>query len=553
MRLYKVAVPLVVFGLVVSGCSGGDDDLGQAGSNAVGASSDINPKSPDELRDGGNLRLANTTYPSTFNTWNIDSDGEVSEVVTPMMPQSYRVDDKGELTVDPDYFTSIELTSTEPQQVTYTINPKATWTNGRPIDWTDLAAQFNALNGRDQGFLITASVGFDRVEKVERGVDDRQAVVTFNQHYAEWKGQYGILYPKEVMATPDSFNNSVRDNLPITAGPFQIQSLDVGQKRVVLGRNPNWWGDKPKLDTIAFSALDISAWVQALQNDELDVVDTLSRDDIKTVRSAPGIAVRRSAAPRFSHLTFNGAPGSIVADPKLRVAIMKGIDRQGIATALQNGVVENPKPLNSHIFMNGQVGYQDNAGIIAYDPTEAAKQLDDLGWKLVGDVREKDGKKLEIRDVMLQQDSWVQVAQIMQQNLAAIGVKLIIDTQPAQGLFTDVIDPGNFDVAQFSWSASALPLGALQQIYYFDPNDMKGNKGRIGSKEINDLIDKTISELDPQKAIEMANEIDKLIFAEGFSMPFYQSAGNVAVRDTLANYGAFGLASIDYTKIGFVK
>ncbi|MFH5208582.1 ABC transporter family substrate-binding protein [Antrihabitans sp. NCIMB 15449] len=553
MRLYKVAVPLVVFGLVVSGCSGGDDDLGQAGSNAVGASSDINPKSPDELRDGGNLRLANTTYPSTFNTWNIDSDGEVSEVVTPMMPQSYRVDDKGELTVDPDYFTSIELTSTEPQQVTYTINPKATWTNGRPIDWTDLAAQFNALNGRDQGFLITASVGFDRVEKVERGVDDRQAVVTFNQHYAEWKGQYGILYPKEVMATPDSFNNSVRDNLPITAGPFQIQSLDVGQKRVVLGRNPNWWGDKPKLDTITFSALDISAWVQALQNDELDVVDTLSRDDIKTVRSAPGIAVRRSAAPRFSHLTFNGAPGSIVADPKLRVAIMKGIDRQGIATALQNGVVENPKPLNSHIFMNGQVGYQDNAGIIAYDPTEAAKQLDDLGWKLVGDVREKDGKKLEIRDVMLQQDSWVQVAQIMQQNLAAIGVKLIIDTQPAQGLFTDVIDPGNFDVAQFSWSASALPLGALQQIYYFDPNDMKGNKGRIGSKEINDLIDKTISELDPQKAIEMANEIDKLIFAEGFSMPFYQSAGNVAVRDTLANYGAFGLASIDYTKIGFVK
>jgi peptide/nickel transport system substrate-binding protein len=553
MRLYKVAVPLVVFGLAVSGCSGGDDDLGQAGSNAVGASSDINPKSPDELRDGGNLRLANTTYPSTFNTWNIDSDGEVSEVVTPMMPQSYRVDDKGELTVDPDYFTSIELTSTEPQQVTYTINPKATWTNGRPIDWTDLAAQFNALNGRDPGFLITASVGFDRVEKVERGVDDRQAVVTFNQHYAEWKGQYGILYPKEVMATPDSFNNSVRDNLPITAGPFQIQSLDVGQKRIVLGRNPNWWGEKPKLDTITFSALDISAWVQALQNNELDVVDTLSRDDIKTVRSAPGIAVRRSAAPRFSHLTFNGAPGSIVADPKLRVAIMKGIDRQGIATALQNGVVEDPKPLNSHIFMNGQVGYQDNAGIIAYDPTEAAKQLDDLGWKLVGDVREKDGKKLEIRDVMLQQDSWVQVAQIMQQNLAAIGVKLIIDTQPAQGLFTDVIDPGNFDVAQFSWSASALPLGALQQIYYFDPNDMKGNKGRIGSKEINDLIDKTISELDPQKAIEMANEIDKLIFAEGFSMPFYQSAGNVAVRDTLANYGAFGLASIDYTKIGFVK
>jgi peptide/nickel transport system substrate-binding protein len=32
-----------------------------------------------------------------------------------------------------------------------------------------------------------------------------------------------------------------------------------------------------------------------------------------------------------------------------------------------------------------------------------------------------------------------------------------------------------------------------------------------------------------------------------------QSPGNVAVRASLANYGATGLASYDYTKIGFLK
>ena len=59
--------------------------------------------------------------------------------------------------------------------------------------------------------------------------------------------------------------------------------------------------------------------------------------------------------------------------------------------------------------------------------------------------------------------------------------------------------------------------------------------------------------LDPAKARDLANEVDKLIWAEGFSLPLTQSPGNIAVRSTLANFGAFGLADADYTKIGFMK
>ena len=58
---------------------------------------------------------------------------------------------------------------------------------------------------------------------------------------------------------------------------------------------------------------------------------------------------------------------------------------------------------------------------------------------------------------------------------------------------------------------------------------------------------------DPQKAIELANKADRMIFEEGFSLPLVQSAGAVATRENLANFGAFGLASADYTKVGFLK
>ncbi|MEU2039363.1 ABC transporter family substrate-binding protein [Nocardia niwae] len=548
----RLALSLVVVGLTVTGCGG--DNAAVPGTSTVGSTNDINPRDPSELRDGGNLRLALTNFPETFNYLHVDGGTEsVFSIVEATMPTAFVSDAAGQLSIDHDFFTDIKLTGTGPQQVEYTINPKAMWSDGSPITWEDLRSQANALSGKDNAFLVSGTGGFERVGRVERGADDRQAVVTFDRPYSEWQGLFNPLYPKSVTATPDTFTNAAKNGLPVSAGPFVVSSIDRSQNRIVLGRNPRWWGDTPKLDSVTFSVLDHSAWLPAIQNNELDIAYMSGIENVSAARNAANVVIRRTPEPTWSHITFNGAPGSLLADPQLRVAISKAIDRQGVVTASQHGVVDDPKPLNNHVFVAGQKGYQDNAAPIAYDPDEAARMLDALGWKLNGDVREKDGRKLELRDVMYQQDQWVQTAQIVQQNLAKVGVKLSIQTVPGTGLFTNVIDPGNFDLAQFSWNGSVLPLSGLRQIYYYDPADLQGNKARIGTPELNALIDRTLSELDPDKAIQLANECDRMIFEEGYSVPLHQAAGTYAARTDLANYGAFGLASRDYTKVGFLK
>ncbi|MGW6119686.1 ABC transporter family substrate-binding protein [Nocardia sp. NPDC055165] len=540
--------------MIAAGCSS-DDDSPAEGHAALGTTNDINPKGVDELRDGGNLRLALTSLPENWNGLHNDgNDGDTGALLRPVMPRAFTTNAAAELTVNSDYFTDIQLTNTEPQQVTYTINPRAVWSDGSPLTWEDIQSQANALSGNDKAFLIANNAGFDRVEKVERGVDDRQAIITFKKHYADWRGQFAgnsFLFPKTATATPDAFNNSQVDALGLSAGPFIVQSVDRGQSRVVLGRNPKWWGATPKLDTITFSVLDSSAFVPALLNNEIDAVGIGSRDELKSAQSTPGVAIRRAPGNSWGHFTFNGASGSLLADQGVRVAISKAIDRQGIVNAMQNGLVQDPQPLNNHIYLRGQDGYQDNS--LGFDPAAAANELDALGWKLNGEVREKDGRKLEIRDVMYNDPSNIQIAQIIQQNLAQIGVKLTIETKPGAGLFTDVLQPGNFDVGQWFWGGDPFPLSSLTQIYGDYPNDIQGNYGRIGSPELNALIEQTVSELDPVKAKELANQIDRKVFEEGHSLPLFQSPGNVAVRDNLANFGAAGLASYDYTKIGFVK
>lgn len=551
----RLAAPLMAAGLVLAACSGSDNGGVQPGSGEIGSTNDINPQDPSALREGGNFRASIGSLPANWNALSVDgNEVDIASVLRPMMPRAYTADAANRLTVNSDYFTDIQLSNTNPQVVTYTINPKAVWSDGSPITWDDIRSQAAAMSGADKRFLIAAANGFDRVDKVERGVDDRQAVMTFTKHYAEWKGQFAgnsMLYPKSVTADPDSFNKSLVDGITRTAGPFVVSSIDRGQGRIVLSRNPKWWGAKPRLDTITFSVLDAAALVPALQNNELDVAGLAGIDDVKTARRTPGVVVRRAPGQLFGQLFFNGAPGSILADPKLRVAISKGIDRQGIATATDYGMVAQPKPLNNHIYLAGQEGYRDNS--LGYDPKAAAAELDALGWKLNGDIREKDGRKLEIRNVMYKQDAWVKIAQIIQQNLARIGVKLTIDTRGGQGFFTDVIQPGNFDVTQYSLSGDAFPLSSLPQQFGYNPGDLQGNFGRIGSPELNQLIEQTVSELDPAKAIELANQVDRKVFEEGHSLPLDQTPGNVGARANLANYGARGLADVDYTKIGFTK
>lgn len=542
----------VTTALVLGGCAGSPTP---AGRTALGTTNDINPQPQQAIAEGGNLRMAIQAFPENWNVLSVDGNtAYAGQVLTPMMPQAFTIDAAGTPSVDKNFFTEVSLTSTEPQQVTYTINPKAAWSDGSPITWEDIASQAHALAGTDKRYLIAINNGFDRVAKVERGVDDRQAVITFSRHYADWRGQFAgnsMLYPKSVTADPDTFNHSLANGISLTSGPFVVRSTDRTAGRIVLGRNPRWWGNPPKLETMTFTVLDRTAMTAALQNNELDAAQLFTISDVATVRSTPGLALRRAPANLWRHITFNGAGRSVLADQRVRVAISQAIDRRQIAAAVLTGLSDTPTLLNNHIFLAGQAGYRDNAP--PFDPAAAAAELDRLGWKLNGDVRVKDGRRLEIRDVMYNDPTWVQVAQIVLQNLASIGVKVIIDVRPAQGFFSDVITPGDFDMAQFFYQGDAFSLSSIPQIYAYHPDDEQSNAGRIGSPELNELIERTLSELDPAKAIELANQVDRAIFAEGHSLPLTQDPGNWGVRANLANFGAPGLAGYDYTAIGFLR
>jgi peptide/nickel transport system substrate-binding protein len=534
-----------------------------AGRGATAPGTDINPVSRDALPGGGTLRWPLVASPPNFNTGQLDgTSADTANVVGALLPAMFGFDFEARPTVNKDYLEAAELTAREPRQVvTYRINPRSAWDDGTPITEADFEAQWKAMSGSNPAYRIASSSGYDQIDSVARGAGDREVVVTFRRPYADWKALFSPLYPASTNNDPATFNDGWKASPLTTAGPFRFESFDQTAKTISLVRNPKWWGNRPKLDRIVFRVIDPAAQVDALLNREIDVLDVAADvNRLKRVEAVPGLTVHRAAGPDFRSITINGT-GEILKDVNVRRALGMAIDRAAIAKVLVGPLGVEAKPLQNHLLVDSQRGYRDNAGVLSSpDLNGARKLLDGAGWKLEGNVRQKDGKPLAVRFVVpTGVASSNQVAELVRAMLDGIGVRVDVLPVPTPDFFKLYIVPGNFELTVFSFIGKPFPISSNKPSYV-SPKPGKGgeldfqqNYARIGSPQIDALFDQATSEFDEQKAIDLANRIDAAIWDEVHSLTLYQRPDIAATSAKLANFGAFGFASVVYEDIAFTK
>jgi peptide/nickel transport system substrate-binding protein len=557
VRVRLVAL-LAVGAIVLTGCGGGGGTVSSQ-SQALG-SIDINAQPRDNVRDGGNLRLPMSLFPSNFNINEVDgSNVDMGNIVGAILPSMFVGTADGGSRVNTDYLSSAVVTSTSPQVVTYTINPKAAWTDGTPITWRDFQAYWQAQNGTNPAYQVAGTTGYDSIGSVARGIDDKQVVVTFAKPYGEWKNLFTPLEPTSLTSTPAAFNTGWKTSIPVTAGPFTVQSIDQTSQTITLARDPKWWGTPAKLDRIIFRVYDSAAEADALANNELDYYEIGGNLDLfRRAQRTPGGVVRNAPSRQSFNVTFNGGTGSPLANLPLRQAIAQGINRQEIVRQIIGQIVPNAQPDGSHLYAPGSKEYRDNSGVLPYDPAHAQQTLDSLGWVRQGTgptaTRVKDGKPLSLRLVYGQDPAVQDLAVTVQNELAQIGVTVVLNGVDGNQFFPTYITPGNFDMALFGWQSTSSPFSSSFGIYGLPlGSNVRQNYGRIGSPEIDKLFAQGTAELDDTKRAAIGDQVDRLIWQEAHSVILYPRPGAVAVRSNLANFGAFGFADWDYINAGFVK
>jgi peptide/nickel transport system substrate-binding protein len=432
----------------LAGC-GSDDPSGKPL-----AGQDIQPAPRDRITDGGTLRWAADSVPDTLNAFQSDADATTARVAQAVLPSMFRMNASGRPERNPDYLESAEVVDTEPKQVVlYKLNQQAVWSDGREIGAADFAAQWRALSGKNTAYWTARNAGYDRIQKIERGDNALEVRVTFSRPYADWRSLFSPLYPKDVMGTPDSFNDGARKKLKVTAGPFTVKKVDREDEEITLARSPRWWGKPAKLSEIVLrtvppdkraaelaageldlaeidpaaarritvsarpqssagslmgpgadrSAADsLESWARANGSDE-DAADEeiTARKKLRKAavtyarqqRALSGFEVRKSLEPAYTQLALNGAEGPLT-DERVRRAVARALDRKELARVVLGPLGLPAVPVGSHLALSGQAAYADNSGALGgQDTKEAQALLADAGWVRGGPVKEEKKKE----------------------------------------------------------------------------------------------------------------------------------------------------------------
>ncbi|MEW9548240.1 ABC transporter family substrate-binding protein [Nonomuraea sp. NPDC050783] len=563
---YRAAAGVAVLAMAVAACGGGGGDAKKPSAEQSQQAQQQMSQTPavsmndvayEQVKDGGTLTLAVGQWPTQWNGNHVDGNqADTADMLDVIMPQPIVFDEQAQWKANPDFLTDVKNeVNGDKQVVTYTINDKAKWSDGTPITWEDFEAAWKINNGKNKKYKPASTDGWDRIASVTKGDSDKVAVVTFSKPYPEWMGLYSRsphLYPAKYMVDTDKYEKSYNQAIPVTAGPFKVEKIDEGTKTLTLVRDENWWGKKAKLDKIIFRAIESpEAQVNAFANGELDAVEIPSGApaELKRAKEVPNVDIRKALSPNWRHITVNNVSANL-KDKNVRHAIAYAINRDVITQSDLKDMDWPLQTLGNHVFMNNHKGYVDNSGDLGKYNLEKAKQLlDQAGWKQEGEYRKKDGKELDLSFVIPTGTPVAQTeGELVQAMLKEAGAKVSIRPVPLDKFFNDYIIKGDFDLVPFSWIGTPLPIGSLAQIY---KTGSESNFPKGSDPALDAAIEAAVGEMDPAKAIEKANAADKLIWDMVHTIPLYQRPDIQATKKTLANWGAKGYRSLDYSIVGF--
>ncbi|HET9254011.1 MAG TPA: ABC transporter family substrate-binding protein [Pseudonocardiaceae bacterium] len=545
-----LSVALVACGGSGGNANGGGGETGES----LAAQAQYNPQPYDNLRDGGTLTTSLPEISTQWNPFQGDATGYSQILATWYNPVLITFSADGKPLFNPDYLTDVKADSVNGNtRITYTINPKATYNDGSPIDWTALEATWKADNAQDKAYIVLSSDGYNRIASVTRGVDDRQAIVTFNGVNVWWPALFNNLVNPRVL-DPQIFNKSYVDNPHPEwgAGPYTVAKFDKSNGTVVFTRNPKWWGKKGKLDTRTFQAMEAVASINAFKNGQLDAASVGSKDRLAQVQGMSGIDIRKGISLQTDLFTLN-SKSPILADPRVRKAIFEAIDRKQIVDITLQGLNFTETPPGSLTLFSYQDGYQDNfSKAVTFDVNKAKQDLEAAGWVAGPDgMRSKGGQPLEFSYVNTGDDPVGKaIAGAVVAMLKTIGVKLDIRQVPSADL-SSVFSGRKFDMFYSGFGATdPFGMAYICQIYCSDSQlNLSGTNEPAFDAQV-----KSVNTLPTaQEQFAKGAEIETQALKTYGVMPTLTLPAITAVKHGLANYGSGRFFTTPPENIGWQK
>ena len=572
----------VLAGLGLAGCAkeGGSGGAGSATGaspqNGVPATTPLNqlplpekgktynnPKSRDQIKDGGTATFPVAEVGPDFNYFSVNGNTTYmkwfwlcyNSAVVPFRCNATA----SKFEPDPNFVDSSSVKEVDGKEVvTINIAEKATFNDGTPIDWRAVEAEWTVNNGKNSDYTPASTDGWSQVESVTKGDNDKQAIITFSQPYYPYEALVGFLHPSA--ATPEVFNNGWKMNPHNEwgCGPFVVDSVDEAQ--ITFKRNPKWWGDVAKLESITFKQMEAQAQFNAFKNGEIDATELGQQGTGEMLSNFQGmdkVEIRRSDSKSIACLEVN-TTRDVLSNIEVRKALMQCINTETILGIVYQGVNWKEDRLSSLSILPWMDGYEDNlpqdvsANITADAQIAAAKKtLEDAGYELGSDgYYAKGGKQVAFGFTAIGDSNVTKNRAAAIQKMAKdAGMNITIDNKPSSD-FSKTLVGGQWDVFLFGWSSSSATYNNGGQLF---GSTSESNFTHAGSKELDAKFLAVTGIEDHAKQMKAFNEAEKEALKSYAFIPLYSGADVIVCKKGLANWGPALLLDIVTENVGWEK
>jgi ABC-type transport system substrate-binding protein len=193
---------------------------------------------------------------------------------------------------------------------------------------------------------------------------------------------------------------------PIGSGPWRWARIEG--RDVVLEADPGYFGGPPASPRFVYRLFpdgDLSAVVEAMARHEVDYLDlggdSLPNDLLAKLKGVSGVRLIPTSVNGYLAVMYNVRPGRLLADPAIREAIERCIDRPALVDAATGGT---GIALYSYVPPTSWA-YLGPSGADVRDPAAARKVLEGDGWTMAADgIYEKGGRRLTF-DILVRADA----------------------------------------------------------------------------------------------------------------------------------------------------
>jgi peptide/nickel transport system substrate-binding protein len=325
------------------------------------------------------------------------------------------------------------------------------------------------------------------------------------------------ILPEHIYKFTDPMEFNKKRSNPVGSGPYIFEKWDVG-RQVVLKRNDNYWGKKPKIRQIIYRIItNLTATVQALRAGDIDYMrpmpdqfSELSRDNQFTDKFRC-LSYWHPAVGYF-YIGWN-QQRPFFKDARVRLAMTHLVDREAIRTyILKNPDVNIP---TGPFYVYGR---QADPAIKPwpFDPNKAVQLLNEAGWTdHDGDgIRDKDGVKFSFR-YMIGSGLYLheQIAKMVKDQAAKVGIEVSLDPYE-WSVFVERLHSRDFDAVNLSWGGG----GIQEDPYQIWHSSQIGNRGSnyvgFNNPQADAIIEEARRTLDENKRNELYHQFHRIIHEE---------------------------------------